>query len=114
MSTRVKEFLPQLRKVARLDKKRQKEFFSSCSKDFVLCICEVVRNLIKGRAPLRERHLKQLTPREQSLRKLAPKKTSLCERKKLLQRGGFAGLLIKPLLIALGLLASSLITNGNR
>jgi hypothetical protein len=60
-----------------------------------------VHSFIKDRVPLRERHLKQLAPHEKSLRKLALKKTSLCERKNLLQRGGFADVLIKLLLIAL-------------
>lgn len=105
---RVQQLLPQLKQLKRLSRKNKKKFIANCDKDFVHCICECVKNLLKGRLPLKNNHLKALARHKQSLRQLALKKTSLVKRKQILQRGGFLSLLLEPLVSSI----ISLATNG--
>ncbi len=94
--------------------KDRKKFIATCNKDFIHCICECVKNLLKGHLPLKKCHLKSLAHHKQTLRKLALKKTTLRKRKQILQKGGFLGLLLEPLVAGLGSLVSTLVTNGRR
>ena len=97
MSRRVAQILPELRRLCRMSNKERKKYIKLCGKDFIDCICECVKNLLKGNVPLNQKQLKSLRRHEQSLRKLALKKTSFAARKRILQKGGFLGYLLKPL-----------------
>lgn len=98
---RVQQLLPELKRLSRMKDKERKKSIASGSRDFIQCICECVKNLIKGRIPMNACHMKLLARRKQSLRKLALKQTALSKRKEILQKGGFIGLLLKPLLSGL-------------
>ena len=67
---------------------------SHCNKDFILCMCECAKNLLKGNVPLSPAQLRTLRRHKQKLRQLAVKKTSLAKKKKLVQSGGFLGSLL--------------------
>jgi len=67
---------------------------------------------IKGRVPIQLKHLKCLTRHKQALRKLALKGTSLTDRKKILQRGGFLGALFTPLISSLASLVGGYLSSG--
>ena len=58
--------------------------------------------------------LKSLSRHKRSLRKLALKKTAISKRKQILQKGGFLGLLIEPLVSSLSSMIGDLIRNGSR
>ena len=111
---RVQRVLPELRRLNRMKDKDRKRFIATCNKDFIHCICECVKNLLKGHLPVKRCHLKSLSRHKQSLRKLALKKTTLNKRKQILQKGGFLGLLLGPLVTGLGSLFSNLVENGSR
>ena len=114
MSARVKKFLPEMKRVSRLHVKDKQKFVKSCSKDFILCVCECIKNVLKERLPLKPRHLRVLRKHRGRLRKLALKKTSLSTRRKILQRGGFLGILLPSLLNGLiGPIAGSLFGANN-
>jgi len=113
MSRSVQQLLPVLKQLGRMSTKAKKKFFKTCNKDFVHCICECVRNLLKGRVPLKGNHLRKLGHHKQSLRQLALKSTSLTKRKQILQKGGFIGALISPLIAGLGSLISGYLTPNN-
>ena len=113
MSRRVQQLLPVLKQLGRMSTKAKKKFIKTCNKDFVHCICECVRNLLKGRVPIKGNHLKCLARHKQSIRQLALKKTSLTNRKKILQKGGFIGALIPPLISGLGSLLGSFMNPNN-
>ena len=113
MSRRVQELLPTLKQLGRMTAKDKKKFFKSCNKDFIHGICECVKNLLKGRVPLKPNHLRCLARRRKTLRELALKSTSLARRKQILQKGGFIGALIQPLIAGLGSLIAGYLTSGN-
>ena len=112
--------LPEMKRVARLHTKDKQKFVKSCSKDFILCVCECIKNVLKERLPLKPRHLKVLPKHKGTLRKLAFKNTSLATRRKILQRGGFLGLLLPSLVGGFGSLIGPLVgslvgaNNGTR
>lgn len=107
MNQRLAHMLPELKRLCRMSKKDRKLFIKSCGKDFIYCLCECIRNLLKGNVPLNRKQLKSLCHHKQSLRKLSLKKTSLAGRKRILQKGGFLGSLIGPLINGISYLVSS-------
>jgi hypothetical protein len=113
MSRRVQHLLAALKQVKRLSSNDKKKFLKSCNKDFIHGLCECIRNMINGRVPLKPCQLKCLSRHKQTLRKLALKKTSIIQRKKLLQKGGFLQYLLDPLISGLGSLLANVLKPSN-
>jgi hypothetical protein len=107
MNRRLVQMLPEFRRLCRMSNRERKEFIKSCGKDFIECICECVKNLLKGNAPLKQKQLQCIRRHRQSLRKLALTKTSLASRKRILQSGGFLQYLIGPVVSAVSKLLSN-------
>jgi len=103
MSERVRRNLPTLRSVHRMNEPARKQFIKTCHPDFLECLCECSKNLLKGNIPLNSSQFNKLRRYKKVLRTLATKKASNKTRRKLLQKGGFLPLLIGP---ALGLVSS--------
>ena len=109
MSERVRRHLPSIKRLQRMNAGSRKKYLASCSQDFVDTLCECCKNLLNENIPIRQTQLKKLKRHKLVLRKLANKKTSSEQRRKILQqKGGFLGLLIKPLIG----LAGSLLGGG--
>ena len=106
------QMLPLLKRLKRMSPGEQRKFVKSCNKDFICCMCECVKNVLKGKVPLKTSQLKSLTRRKQSLRSLVLKKTPIGTKKKILQKGGFIGALLTPILSLLGGLLGG--SNGTR
>ena len=70
--------------------------------DLINVFCECPLNILKGHVHLTPAQKKQLSGYKQSLRVLAKKGTSVKRRKQILQKGGFVGALLKPVLGILG------------
>src|SRR5881296_294649 len=68
-----------------------------CAPEFVICICECVKNVLVGNVPLSSEHKKRLQRYKRSLRRLVLKKTPLTEKKRIVQSGGFLGALLGPI-----------------
>ena len=98
MSARIVQMLPELKRVRRLTRAKQRKFIQTCDRDFMNCVCNCARQIIKGRAKIKSDHFKKLSRHKKSLRKLILKKTSLKSKRKILQSGGFLGLLLPPIL----------------
>lgn len=81
---------------------RSKLLKKHCNRDFVCCITECVKNLLKGNIPLSELQKKKLSAKKKVLRQIALKKTPLRKKQKLIQSGGFLGALLGPLVSILG------------
>ena len=75
---------------------------SCCDGDFVSCITECVKNLLKGNVPLNSAQKKKLAAKKKILRQFALKKTSFGKKQKLIQSGGFIGALLGPIISVLG------------
>ena len=115
MADRVQALLPQLKKLHRMKAHERKKFIKTCGGKFIHELCECIKNLLKGNVPVKLAHLNCLQRHKQSLRALSQKKTSLSARKKILQKGGFLGILLKPLIGGLvSLLTSFLSRNDQR
>ena len=107
MSDRVRRNHTDIKRLQRMNTKARKSFLKHCNPDFIDCICECTKNLLRGNVPVTSSQFKKLKPHKKVLRKLSNKKLSNKQRRKLLikQKGGFLPALIGPLVT----LASSLI-----
>jgi hypothetical protein len=112
MNRRLVQMLPELRRLCRMPIRERKKFIKLCGKDFIECLCECIKNLLKGNVPLKQKQLQCLRRHRHSLRKLALKKTSLSSRKRILQSGGFLQFLIGPLISGISQLLSSAISQN--
>lgn len=71
-------------------------------KDFVKCICECAKNILIGNVPLNVKQEAELRKRKSALRRLVKKKTSLKAKKAIIQKGGFLGAILAPIVSVLG------------
>lgn len=103
MSTRLHRHVNLLRTLQKSKPSdRRKLLKRCCNKDFVECITECIRNLLKGNVPLNSAQKKRLSAKKKILRQIALKKTSLRKKQKLIQTGGFIGALLGPIVSVLG------------
>jgi hypothetical protein len=98
MSERLKRHASTMRGLRKASAKRRRQFIETCCPDFVDCMSECSRNLLKGNVPVSASQLKKLRRYKKLLRTLAAKRASLRTRRKLLQKGGFLPLLLGPVL----------------
>jgi len=74
---------------------------------FIDCVSECAKNVLKGNVPLTNAHMSKLRPRRQDLRALSVKKTSLAKKRKIIiEMGGFIS---SPLAPALSVLSGLLL-----
>ena len=111
MSDRTRKYLPILKQIQRLGEKAKKQFIKKCDREFIDCVRECAKNVIKGNVPLKPTQLRRLRRERSNVRVLASKKTSLKKKRRILQKGGFLGALLPPFL---GVLSSLLLGNANR
>ena len=103
MSERLKRHVPLLKALAKASPQSRKKFLkNNCTPDFIHCICKCVQNILKGRVQLSKGHKCELSRHKKSMRKLILKKTSLKNKKKLVQTGGFIGALLPSLIKIIG------------
>jgi len=106
MSRRVKKYLPMLKRIAKLGDKAKRDFVRKCDKEILDCVSECAKNVIKGNVPLTARQKEKLRRSRKHLRELSVKKTTLRRKRRILQKGGFLGALLPPVL---GVLSSLLL-----
>jgi hypothetical protein len=104
MSRRLEKYASYLRKLYRASPKAKKVLLKSTKKDneFVKCLCECAKNIIKGNVKLTTAQREKICRRKQSFRKLSLKKTPLKEKRRIVQSGGFLGALLGPIISILG------------
>ena len=98
---RFSKLAPPLKKLKRNVGKKRSDI-RKCSNDLISSLLECCHNILKGNVPLTWTQKVKLHRHQHNLRKLSLKKTSIKQRKKILQRGGFLGALITPILSELG------------
>ena len=109
----MQKYLPTLKRIHRLGDKAKRKLVKECDKNLIDCFCECSKNILKGNVPLKKNQLRKLRREKHSLRKLALKKTSLKAKRKILQKGGFLGALLTPVLTVLGSLMSGFVGGNN-
>ena len=104
MSARLKRNLDFLHVLKRANKKQRTAILDSANKDLILCLCEVIDNVLAGTVKLSIKQKKDLSKYKSILRQLVDKKVSINKKKKLfIQKGGFLPAILGP---ALGLAAT--------
>lgn len=104
MSALLKKYANLIKMLHKAPANKKKAILKQYCKDaqFIKCMCECSRNIIKGNVPLSAAQKTALSKRKKDLRKLARKKTSLKDKKRIVQKGGFLGSLIAPIASILG------------
>ena len=103
MSSRIKRFAPTLRQLHKYSNAQKRRWIKqNLDKEFIFCLCECAKNLLKGKVPLTPAQKKLLARRKKVLREFVKKKVSLQKKKKIIQSGGFLGALITPIISILG------------
>ena len=101
MSTRIKKYLPTLKRIRRLGEKAGRDYVRKCD-EFIHCVSECAKNVIKGNVPLTKRQMTNLRRRRYDLRALSTRKTPLPAKRKILQKGVFFAALVPPVMSVLG------------
>ena len=109
MSERTRRYLPLLKQINRLGDRAKRQFVKKCDREFLDCVRECAKNVIKGNVPLKPTQLRRLRGERKNVRALASKRTSLRKKRRILQKGGF---LTAPLPPVLGVLGSLLLGNA--
>jgi len=110
MSDRTRKYLDILKRIQRLGEKAKKQLIKKCDKEFIDRVSECAKNIIKSNVPLKPTQLRRLRRERSKVTVLASKKTSLKKKRQILQKGGFLGALLPPVL---GVLSSQLLTNAS-
>ena len=80
-----------------------KAVIKGCNKDLITCLCEISHNILKGNVPVTTIQKKKLHRYKNTLRQLSSRQnTTLNKKKALLQKGGFLGTLLAPIIGLLG------------
>jgi len=74
MSARVKKCLPVLKRIRKLGERAKREYVRKCDKEFVDCVRECAKNVIKGNVPLTDRQKTTLRRKRNDIRALSLKK----------------------------------------
>lgn len=109
----MKKYLPTLKRIHRLGEKAKKQLIKNCDKQLIDCFCECSKNILLGNVKLTKAQLLRLRREKKNLRALALKKTSIKKKRKLLQKGGFIGAILPPVLTVLSSLLGGLIGGNN-
>ena len=103
MSSRLRNNSEVLHVLSKAAPKFRKQLLQQADRDLITAICECCLNVVKGRVPLTTGQKKKLAPHKKHLRQLADKRLSHTKRKRLIvQKGGFLGALLAPVLKTLG------------
>lgn len=98
MSARVKKQAHLLKALAKAHPHVCHVILKGADKELLKCLSECAYNILQGNVTLTKSQKARLTKYKQKLRKVANKKTSLKEKHKLVQTGGFLPALLAPLL----------------
>jgi len=96
MSLRFKRNLSELQKLHRASPQKKKTLLKSANSDLIGALCDCACNIIKGNVPLTSKQFNNLRKHHKQLKALT-NKSSVKNKRKIIQKGGFIGLLLKPL-----------------
>ena len=105
---RLKKHAHSLHVLSRGNQQICKAVIQNGDKDLIKCLCEISHNILKGNVPVTSRQKKKLNRFKNTIRQLTNKRQlSLTKKKQLLQKGGFLGTLLGPIIGLLGSLLNS-------
>ena len=110
ISKRVKEYFFILLALDAASEEIQMSAMKNASKEFLLAITEIAKNIASGNVELTEEQYVKLNRYAKTINEIINKKTSEKRKRRLLQQGGFLGALAGPLIGALSPLLSNLVS----
>jgi len=78
-----------LKEICLLSSAKRKSFFETCEKLYIDQICHLINQLLQGEIPMSPKLYSQLKKFKTPLRKLADRKTSVANKRRILQRATF-------------------------
>lgn len=102
MSSRIKRQAPLLKLLSKAKPATVRAVIKEADKDLVDALCECALNVLSGTVSLSKPARKKLLRHKSTLRCLSGKSLSTHRKKVLLQKGGFLGALLGPVLGILG------------
>ena len=102
MSKRITQHAPLLRHLSKAKPNMIKAVIKTGDKDLINVFCECALNVLRGVVPLTKVQRSRLTRYKGCLRDLVNKRTSNLRKRQILQRGGFLGALLPPIIGILG------------
>ena len=102
MSKRISRHAPLLRHLCKAKPNTIRSVIKTGDKDLINVFSECALNVLKGVVPLTKVQRIKLSRHKKCLRDLVNRKTSNQKKKKILQRGGFLGALLPPIIGILG------------
>jgi len=112
MSLRLKRNFDLLRLLQQTKLKQRKLLLEGATNDLVLCICEIVDNILEDNVHMTPKQRKSLIKYKKVLRTLVNRKVAIRDKKELIanQKGGFLPAVLAPILsIAASLIADQLL-----
>lgn len=98
MIKRLKRHAKTLEFLAKCDKHTANTIIKAAKPDLLCCVSDICYNILQGKAKLSSSQKKQLAKYKSHIRKLADKSTTAKTKKTLIQKGGFLGSILAPLL----------------
>lgn len=98
MTKRVKKFTDTLNYLSSCDKHTGKAIINTAKPELINCFSDICHNVLKGKVNLSDSEKKKLGKYKNHIRKIANKKTTQKSKKILIQKGGFLGAILAPLL----------------
>jgi hypothetical protein len=98
LKTRLRTHETVLRALQRLDNNARASIMASAKRELVTTLVDCARAIINQRVPLSSSQYEAIRGRLKDIRALTRPKTSLDERRRILQNGGFLSALIAPAL----------------
>ena len=102
MSKRISRHAPLLHHLSKAKPKTIRSVIKTGDKDLISVFSECALNVLKGVVPLTKGQRSKLGRYKKCLRDLVNRKTTNQKKKKILQRGGFLGALLPPIISILG------------
>ena len=97
MNPKIKKFAPHLKTLSVAKPAMCKAMIKTADPDMINCLSECAHNILKGNVPLRIGQKQRLARHKKDLRLLSKRSTAIKRKKKILQKGGFLGGLLAPL-----------------
>jgi len=98
----IKNYIHELKSLKSAPSKKRHKILKNADNGLIKAVGESAKNCLKGNVHLNRHQFRCLRKHKNALRKLANRKTSIKARKRIIQKGGFLGALLGPVIKAIG------------
>ena len=95
---RLKKFAPTLQYLARCDKSTAKTLINKADPQLIDCVSDICYNILKRKVKLSSKEKARLARYKKQIRTVAKKSNSKKSKRTVIQKGGFLGAILAPLL----------------